>query len=403
MNPPAQPWPFLNGVYIAVDAIEGAYLIVDGPYCTFTKAEIQYCHNLRCRLLPQLGHRRIVHTGRGPAREEVQSLSTDRTARVAGIFARICSRPDAQVVLATSFDFNELQGFPLREIARRQAQSSRVPVCHVPSRSLGGDWLDGYALACEALARGIPLESGQRERDSVAVVGYLQDRDEPDHVGNRRELRRLLAALGLRTVSIWLSGGGRRELEAAARASLIVSLPYARKAARILSRRLHIRLCETELPLGLVATERFLLEIARSVGRAAQAKRVIAREGAAAIRDTQSHVLRFITGREAEVKQEDAQLQARLSELCGELGMRVVEPGTERQDRCRVYLTHTGYDFRADAAHVPIGYPNYVEHPVREMPYLGYAGIRCLVDRIGTALLRAEAGSGRRQNAAAEK
>ena len=32
--------PFLNGVYVAVDALAGAYLIVDGPYCVFTKAEM---------------------------------------------------------------------------------------------------------------------------------------------------------------------------------------------------------------------------------------------------------------------------------------------------------------------------------------------------------------------------
>ena len=157
--------PFLNGVYVAVDALAGAYLIVDGPYCVFTKAEMQYCHNLRSRLLPPIGHRRVVHTGQVQDREEVKSLSTDRTAQVDGIFAGVCAQPDAGIVLSTTFDFHELVGFPMKEITRRHARPGGPLVGHIPSKSLGGTWLEGYARTCEALARSVTFRPGRRSRE----------------------------------------------------------------------------------------------------------------------------------------------------------------------------------------------------------------------------------------------
>jgi hypothetical protein len=386
--------PFLNGVYIAIDAIAGSYLIVDGPYCAFTKAEMQYCHNLRCRLIPQSGPSRIVHTGQAQVREEVSSLSTDRARHVESVFARVCARPDAQLVLASSFDFHELQGFPLREIARRCARTSRALVCHVPSRSLGGTWRDGYALTCAALAGALDLKSGRGEPDAVAVVGHLHDRDEPDQAGDLRELRRLLGALGLRAVSIWLSGKGRAELEAAARARLVVSLPYARAAARLVARRLRARLCEVDLPLGLAATERFLLKVGAQAGRGAAARRFAAQESAAVVRDTEPHVLRLIAGRRCCILHNDPELAARLRELCAELGLVSEEPGLALASDSRavgVRFAPTMVDFPLRDAWVPMGYPNYLEHPVAESPSLGYAGFRRIVGRVADAVLRAEA------------
>jgi nitrogenase molybdenum-iron protein alpha/beta subunit len=381
--------PFLNGVYVAVDAVDGAYLIVDGPYCVFTKAEMQYCHNLRSRLLPPVGHRRVVHTGQ-LQREEVQSLSTDRTAQVEGVFAGVLAQPDAGIVLATSFDFHELVNFPLKEIARRQADKSGALVAHIPSRSLGGTWLDGYSLACSALARAVTLRPGRGRKNAVALVGHLRDRDEPDDAGNRRELVRLVEALGLKIVSVWLSGGGRAELEAAEKAGLVISLPYAREAAKIIAERTGAEVCEVELPLGLTATEKLLKTVGAHVGRGARAKTIIDRESAAAVRDTEDHVLRTLAGRGAVVRQDDPHLEAGLRGLCAELGL--IDGDENGRALC---FAPTTADYSRDGVHVPIGYPNYMDHPVVERPFLGYAGFRHLVDRAAAAALRDEADRGR--------
>lgn len=385
-----QRLPFLNGVYVATDAIAGAYLIIDGPYCSSNKAEMQYSHNLRSRLLLPFGHNRVVHTGEIELREEVQNLSTDRTRHVDSVFSKVCALPDAEIVFATSFDFHELTAFPLREIARRHEGTSRALVCNIPSLSLGGTWLDGYAQACLALAQKVRLRPGRGAPDAVAVVGHLQDRDEPDNAGNLRELRRLLGALGLRAVSVWLSGGGRSELEAAERAGLVLSLPYAREAARVVAKRLKAPLCEVDLPLGLAATERFLRRIGARLGRGARAKRFAAEKSAAAVRDTQAHVMRLIAGGAADIRQDDPQLGARLRELCVELGLADAGvPGACREGRLLCFAPTSGGPKPA-GVHVPIGYPNYLEHPVVEQPILGYAGFRHLVDRIAAAVLRSE-------------
>jgi nitrogenase molybdenum-iron protein alpha/beta subunit len=381
--------PFLNGVYIAVDALRDAYLIVDGPYCVFTKAEMQYCHNLRSRLLPPIGHRRVVHTGQVQDREEVKSLSTDRTSQVDAIFAGVCAQPDAGIVLSTTFDFHELVGFPMKEITRRHARPGGPLVCHIPSRSLGGTWLEGYSRTCEALAQSVTLRPGKRKKNTVAVVGYLFDRDEPDHAGNLRELKRLLAGLGLSVRSVWLSGGGRAELEAAESADLVISFPYAREAARTVAKRTGARLCEVDLPLGLSATERFLLKVGASVGRRKQAAALAAEESRGAVRDTQAHALRVIAGRGAEILQEDPQLTARLSELCSELGL-LAGPRASGDPQRRVCFAPTADSFSSEVVHVPMGYPNYIEHPVCERPFLGYSGFRHLVDRVAGAILRSE-------------
>lgn len=387
--------PFLNGVYIAVDALADAYLVVDGPYCVFTKAEMQYCHNLRSRLLPPIGHRRVVHTGQVQDREEVKSLSTDRTSQVDAIFAGVCAQPDAGIVLSTTFDFHELVGFPMKEITRRHASPNGPLVCHIPSRSLGGTWLDGYARTCEALAQSVTLRPGKRKKNTAAVVGYMFDRDEPDHAGNLRELKRLLAGLGLRAESVWLSGGGRAELEAAERADLVISFPYAREAARTVAKRTGAKLCEVELPLGLSATERFLMKVGASVGRRKQAAALADAESRGAVRDTQAHALRIIAGRGADIMQEDPHLTARLSELCSELGLLTDAQASGAAQR-RVCFAPTAESFSSEVVHVPMGYPNYIEHPVSERPFLGYTGFRHLVDRVAAAILRAEASSNTR-------
>ena len=381
--------PFLNGVYVAVDAVDGAYLIVDGPYCVFTKAEMQYCHNLRSRLIPQFGYNRVAHTAEILNTEEVQSLSTDRVAQVEAVFAKVGSLPDAEIVLATSFDFHELVNFPLKEIARQHAAKGGALVAHVPSRSLGGTWLDGYAATCSALARAVTLRPGRGRKNAVAVIGHLRDRDEPDDAGNRRELARLLEALGLHVVSLWLSGGGRAELEAAEKAGLVISLPYAREAAKIVAERTGAELCEVDLPLGLGATEKFLKTVGAHVGRGARANKIIDLESAAAVRDTQAHVQRLIAGRAAVIIQDDPHLAAGLRGLCVEFGLLDGGPG-DAGGRALCFAPTTG-DYASDFAHVPIGYPNYVEHPVSERPFLGYAGFRHLADRAAEAVLRREA------------
>ncbi|MBI5623515.1 MAG: hypothetical protein HY924_07045 [Elusimicrobia bacterium] len=398
-----RPLPFLNGVYVAVDAIPGSFLVVDGPYCVFTKAEMQYGHNIRCRLIPPLGRAAVVHTAVRTGMEEVTSLSSDRVAAVAGVFDRVCAYPEAEVVFATSFDFHELLNFPLAAVAAEAGRRAGRLVCPIPSASLSGDWLEGYSRTCAALARGLPLSRGRGRRDTVAVVGYLYDRDEPDHRANLAELKRLLAGLGLKLSSVWLSGSGPADLRKVASASALLSLPYARDAARVLGRRLSARVVEVDLPLGLTATESFVRAVAGALGKEAQAERFLGREVPAAVRDTKEHVVRVVSGRTAVLSVCDPHLRRGLLNLASDLGLETAsEPDGPRlpEADARPLVIGSGRPAAGQAAGagsvpagiaVPFGYPNYEDHPVVERPFLGFAGWRSLVEELAGRILREEA------------
>jgi nitrogenase molybdenum-iron protein alpha/beta subunit len=156
------------------------------------------------------------------------------------------------------------------------------PAIDLPPDSLIGDWLDGYAQVQTALVRGLLRGVRRRARRGpprrAAIVGYLMDRNEADHLGNLAELRRMLAALGLETVSVWLGGEPAAALARAAEADLVVSLPYGRAAARDLARLTGARLVETELPFGLPKTERFLRDVGKAAGRPKQAEAFLSAE-----------------------------------------------------------------------------------------------------------------------------
>lgn len=393
--------PFLNGVYISVDAIPGAVVVVDGPYCVSTKALLQMAHNLRSDLLPPWGRARVVPTLRSSGMEEVMSLALDRRQAIEAVFREVAAWPETDVVFATSFDFLQLLNFPLEEVARAGARGKLV--CHIPSRSLGGDWLEGYASTCAALAREIPLSPRPRP-DTVALVGHLMDRTEPDQLANVAELRRLLGGLGLDIAAIWLSGVGIQDLAAVAEAELIVALPYAREAARILGERLRIGVVECDLPVGLAATEAFLANVGEWVGRAARAAELAERESAAAVRDVQALVDRCVSGLPVVLRFADPVLREGLRAFCRDVGAlavdveavapedpgsgAVVPEGLEHAVVLSATLGHSGLAL----PHIGFGYPNLVDHPITPRPFMGPSGFRVLVERLAAAVLRREAG-----------
>jgi nitrogenase molybdenum-iron protein alpha/beta subunit len=171
-----------------------------------------------------------------------------------------------------------IAGTDYARVMREALSSCRKPSFVLAPRAGAGDWLDGYAGVLEALASGIDLGRAKPASRKVALVGYLMDRNEGEHLGNLRELERMLRALDLDPVSIWLSGRPYDELREARRAGAVISLPHGRSAARILARRLNARLIEAELPFGLEASRRFMEQLGREFGREAAAREFIAAE-----------------------------------------------------------------------------------------------------------------------------
>lgn len=267
--------PYLQGAYLGFNALPDAYFLGDGPSCIFDKAEhIHGRHDLFSTLLSCESDHRVQHTGLN-----VFNIAGDTEGDIAAALRRMAGFPGCGAVFFGSMPMCALVGTDYERILRESLTDSGKPHFLLPRRSaVSGDWLDGYAAVLEAMASGMDLDGAEPEPDAVALIGYLMDRNEGDHRGNLKEFERIFRALGLKPVTIWLSGRPYEDLRAVRRAGAIVSLPHGRKAARILSRRLGARLIEAELPFGLEATRRFVERLGREFGREAEARGFIARE-----------------------------------------------------------------------------------------------------------------------------
>lgn len=388
-----QGLPFLNGVYVAVNAVPDAYLLVDGPYCVSTKAEMQYCHDLCCDLLSPTTLSRVMPTLTGWHTEEVASLLLERSSRVERQAAGLCAQPEVRVLLLTAIDFVQLVESPLEPMAESLTRSSGKPVMYLPSGSLSGNWLDGYAALCATLARHMPLAPTPRKPRSVAIVGHLMDRLEPDQRGNIHELRRMMAAVGINVTAVWLSGADVSELAAVAQAECIVSLPYAREAASILADRLSIPCLECDQPVGLTLTAQLLTRVTDHFGVGERGRQVIDEESRHAIQDTERQFYRFLAGRVAVIALSDPNLAAATASLCQDIGVSatVSLPGQERPGSPDIVFESSGFEESLAPNRIPFGYPNYLDHPVVERPILGYRGFRTIVERMAAAALRHDA------------
>lgn len=252
--------PFHVGVYLAANAVLDCALVVDGPNCVTPKAEyLLGNHDLYSTLLSTDNRHRLIYTMAGPVMSgenpEVRLSALLRGAADSGHFS---------AVLLTGLPFRKLAGLDYEGLAA--AAGGKVPVVPVPALSLEADWLEGYDLGLEALVRALPAAKRKRKKRSVAIAGYLMDRRERDHEANITELTALLEACGLRPVCVLPSGGTLGGLSGALEADLVISLPYGRRAARLLAGRGGARLIETGLPMGLSGTRRWLEAVRAAAG-----------------------------------------------------------------------------------------------------------------------------------------
>lgn len=267
--------PYLQGAYLALNAIPDAYFLGDGPSCIMAKAEqIHGRHDLFSTLLSCGSDHRIHYTG-----VNVFNIAGNFEAAIASALKGIASRSGCAAVFMGSMPMCSIAGTDYERILREALAGGKKPAFLLPRRSaVSGDWLDGYAAVMEVMASEMDLGGAKPSPKSVAVVGNLMDRNEGEHRGNILELKRMLRALGLEPVSIWLSGSPYESLREVRRAGAIISLPHGRKAASILARRLGVKLVETGLPFGLEGTRRFVEQLGREFGKKSQAEDFIRAE-----------------------------------------------------------------------------------------------------------------------------
>ncbi len=419
-----QNYPFMVGVYLAVNAISDAFLLVDGPDCSHMKTQyVQGNHDWLSTLTDVSGFHRVANTALHPF-----YMARSREPEIVDMLGRMVAHEPAGVVLITPMPMAAITGVDYDRLARLAAGDGSKPVVAVPGRSLSGDWLSGYTLTLTSLAKGIDLSRAKPEPDTVALVGYLSDRNEGDHRANLRDLRRLLASLGLEVCSIWLSGGSFQELREVGRASRIISLPYGRRAARTLARRLDVPLLETALPFGLDGTSRWLRQIAAETGRTDRVEALIDEELTRVVPPLQwvvpavflhrtvsfigdPYLLEGFLDLTAELgcRHGPMMVTARaghapeLAERAAELGL-IFDPTRKQMMSHLEPLHRNAVDLvvaNSSGSHLmggstPVmefGYPSFFTHALYDRPFLGYDGALAFIDSMANALRLAKYGA----------
>ena len=413
---------FTIGVYVAVNAIADAYLVVDAPDCAHLKTQyVQGNHDWFSTLTSVTGVHRVANTDLHPWKMVVA-----RDDQVQALVQQLAGYAASGVVLITSMPMATITGVDYDRLTRPVAETAGKIVVSVPGNALAGDWIDGYADSLKALARAVPLDGADPQPGNVAVVGYLMDRNEGDHRANLREMERLLGALGLRVVSVWLSGQHGADLARVRDAAAIVALPYGRAAAQVLGQRLKVPVVEAGLPVGFQGTERWLQQIGAALGCADRVAEVLDRELQATVPLVEWVVPHYLVQRSL-VHVGDPHLGLAVDELAGELGLRVerhfvlgrrahaleliarcgeprvvVDPKRTQLDhtvrdlisdgRCDVLVTNSlGYQSGAcRAAQVELGFPSFFTHALDERPTFFFRGALSLVERIVNEMRRAE-------------
>ena len=401
-------FPSMLGVYLAVNAISDVYVLVDGPDCALYKAHfIHGRHDLESTLLRIDGRHRVCFTNvcsRAVVKQHDEIL--------ADAVLRLDALPDCAAVLLTALPMCSITGVDYGRVTSSLTSGLKGAAFDVPPGSLTGDWLDGYAATLAALAKAVDLPSGKTRPGAVAVVGHLMDRNEADRRADVRELERLVAGLGLECVSVWLSGRPYAELGRAAEAEIVVSLPYARGAARAVAKRVGARLVEAPLPFGLTMTAAFVRSLGAAAGRSSRAEDFISRELARVLPRFRWIFPHLFLGRRVAFAG-DPHLLAGFLDVAADAGLKVTSAVlTARRahggevDGLRVeheppvgdalfqrlcgdadLLVSCHCDFaRRFTPVMEMGFPSYRHHAFFERPTLGFEGFSGFVDRLAGAL-----------------
>ncbi|HUU00741.1 MAG TPA: nitrogenase component 1 [Myxococcota bacterium] len=415
--------PYLTGVYLAVNAISDAYLVVDGPNCVFFRvSQIQGNHDWHSTLSSCTGLHRVADTDCTTERAAAGDarLLVSRLQEVDAIEA--CS-----LILLTAMSPVAVTSPQYDQVIKSLPKPLAKPIVQVRSGSLTGDWLHGYAATLEDLATRLELDSSKDpEQDDVAIVGYLMDRNEADHTANLDEISRLLDCMDLRLVSCWLSGGDVSNLQAVGRAGTILSFPYARRAAKKLAERTGAKLVECELPLGPGATCEWLRSLGRAVGKETLSEKIIDAEMSQVAPKLEWILQRAFVGKVFAQLGSDPFLLEALEKALAEFGCRVGlsacfshrdrlgvgEEGTlmnpSRQELQRSFERLLRLDdldlvivnsrvlrfldsLPRRLPFIELGFPSFYTHALFESPFLGFRGALRLVERMANAISQAAA------------
>ena len=425
-SPPLR-YPFLLGVYMATNAIPDAYTVVDGPDCLFFKTEyIHGKHDIRSTLLDVFGNHRIALTN-----VNAGNVAKSHGDAVLRKIAQIDALPASGVIFVSSLPMVTIIGTQYDQLVREAQPTTGARLIDCPGRSLQGDWLTGYSDMLVALASNIDTSGGEPDPRKVAIVGHLMDRTEGDHVANVRELERIVGALGLELVTVWLGNQPYEQLSQVRDAGTILAFPLGKKAAAVLATRTGARVIDAKLPFGLPRTRLFIEKLARATGTLAAAEAFVEAELRELVPRMEWVVPHVFLGRKLGFSG-PPDLFGGFLQIAQDLGAEV----THLSAPC--FGNHLGEDLSEDSDTFPeplfspkqrailaeqqrlsamgtdlvlcntelrqyferggglrcleFGFPSFFDHALADRPFLGFRGWIAFVDRVANALMAAGQG-----------
>ncbi len=426
----AYPAPYLDGVYLAVNALPDSYLVYDAHNCGYYKAEqIAGNHDLLSELMGWDQPDRILRTNL-ESREYVRGSDDQLSKKL----RQVSELSDAALIFVASSNVMIFSGHDPAPVLRQMRDRSAAPLVRVPAAHQDRDHLHGYLDAVAGLLDNLFLDGEADAGGDVLLAGYVFERHEGDHQGNVAELQRLVAEGCGRRARVLLDGDPAAAWRRLPPPGLVVDLAGGWAAAEETAARLDVPCLEATLPVGLEGTAAWLRRLAGALGREEQAEAFIAREQESLTRQLRWLLPRYFLGRQVALFADRHWLPP-LFDLLQELGLSVCTVGcTSRDaagtrpplrgpaaaaeqapDQIPALLEHVaelrrrqeldlviGNSFihhllaPLDVPVVDFGYPCSYHHALGPRPALGFAGVRTWAERMINALSAPAAGASKR-------
>ncbi|MBM4386568.1 MAG: hypothetical protein FJ088_02450 [Deltaproteobacteria bacterium] len=410
---PAVP-SFMEGVYLGVNAVKDAYLLVNCPQgCYYRFEKVSINHDAASTLYDPLGCHRIIQSG---INYTELAMGTEET--LFKLVKKVVEKVKPRALFFTQVSMTLVTSFDAAAFASEMERRFSVPLFYIPPATFNGDFLEGFNAFMETLVEAVMGISRAKHGASgtASVCGYFADRLEEDHIANADEISRLIGSAGIECGGVALSGASLEELGKTFAAPAIVNLPYARSAGRKIAEMTGAPVIDLDLPVGIEGTVKWIRDFAGACGGKADAEKFIGRELGRIIPKIAIARRRYLLNRSVAIaadpylapvlaiyaselgmnvplvalKTRNSAVSGRAREILGNAGMecKVINdfPHEEfhaavaelsDEDRCDAVI---GTDAELDAASdagtgfVEIGYPSFFRHSFFPQPFMGFSG-----------------------------
>ncbi|NMC71298.1 MAG: hypothetical protein GYA57_14705 [Myxococcales bacterium] len=410
---------YLDGVLLAVNALPGVRAVLDAPRCEQERAWIfDQTHDWRAELSGAGSYTRDRRVFAPLWKTATLVQGTERTlAEMIDFVAR--HHPGDTLLVAPSF-LSLLANTDVEGLVAEWRKKLSGRLVFVGRESLDEDWVDGIRRTQAAVFRDL---RGPRGGSRAPVVGgFLPFRREGDETGNLEEILRLWRLAGFPPPAAWPFSAGLLPDSPIPRHTPLVAFPIGFDASRFAWEG---EVIEVELPIGIDATCSMLRRLARKFRCTRRTEAVIREESRALADRIRPLCERTLAGLGVAVLG-DPWTADGLCRALGELGVeaclvgvlrrgnaadpvlaRLDRPGRQilldpkradferelrRLARNRICEAVVGSAVVADAARqaglatVEISAPHYLEHFAEPTPYMGFAGLARLAERLTNAV-----------------